>query len=215
MLDRSCRIYIDPPLNFLGALAARAGLRPNMLTALGLIFGFFCFGALVYGAYIWALFFLACSRLFDGLDGTVARLSKTGATNLGGYYDIVADFIFYGGFVFSFALGAVLAGDVALTLPACFLLFSFMASGGSFLAYAAIDAKINTANDTTVMSAPKHQNKSFHYAAGLCEGTETIIFFTLMCLMPQYFAYLAYGFGALCFVTALGRTLQARQAFKA
>ena len=63
----------------------------------------------------------------DGLDGAVAR--HVGVTDLGGYLDIVLDFLIYSGIVFGFAVGRP---DQAL--PAAFLIFSFVGTGTAFLA---------------------------------------------------------------------------------
>ena len=50
-------------------------------------------------------------------------------------------------------------------------------------------------------------------AAGLMEGTETILFFTLFALFPGYFPMLAVLFGLLCLVTTLARLALARRVF--
>ena len=55
--------------------------------------------------------------------------------------------------------------------------------------------------------------KSLYFTGGLLEGTETIAFFVALCLWPGGFAPLAWGFGALCFVTAVSRVLLARKVF--
>ncbi|MBU0800018.1 MAG: CDP-alcohol phosphatidyltransferase family protein, partial [Alphaproteobacteria bacterium] len=98
MLDQTFRRLIDPPLNMIAAALA-PHISANMLTLIGFILALLCFGALAAGAYMGALALLLCNRLLDGLDGPVARHSARGATDFGGYIDIVTDFIFYGGFV--------------------------------------------------------------------------------------------------------------------
>src|SRR3546814_2984813 len=120
------------------------------------------------------------------LDGAVAR--HAGPSDLGGYLDIVLDFLFYSGVVFFFAVGRP---DDAL--PAAFLIFSFVGTGASFLAFAALTAKrgITTAARGT---------KSIYYLGGLTEGTETIMLFGAICLFPDSFAWLAWIFGALCWL---------------
>ena len=52
--------------------------------------------------------------------------------------------------------------------------------------------------------------KSFYYLGGLTEATETTAVFAAMCLWPDGFAWLAYGFGALCWLTTASRVAQAR-----
>ena len=56
-------------------------------------------------------------------------------------------------------------------------------------------------------------DKSFYFVGGLTEATETIGCFALMCLWPAAFAHLAYGFAALCALTALARVWWGWRAF--
>src|SRR5262245_40879495 len=136
----------------------------------------------------------------DGLDGAVAR--RRGPTDLGGYLDIVLDFFFYAGVPFFFAVGRP-----EEALPAAFLAFSFVGTGGSFLAFAAIAAKRGLISQV-------RGRKSIYYLGGLTEGTETIALFLLICLVPAYFSWLAWGFGGLCWVTTASRVVAAVDAFR-
>jgi hypothetical protein len=43
--------------------------------------------------------------------------------------------------------------------------------------------------------------KSVYFLGCLTEATETITVFAAMCIWPEYFAVLAYGFAGLCGVT--------------
>jgi hypothetical protein len=78
------------------------------------------------------------------------------------------------------------------------LLTAFVATGSSFLAFAALAAQRGLHN-------PQYPEKSFYFLGGLTEATETLVVLCAMCLWPAYFAPLAYGFAALCFITWLGR----------
>jgi hypothetical protein len=98
-------------------------------------------------------------------------------------------------------------GRPADALPACFLVFSFVGTGASFLAYAIIAAKRGL---TTTLRG----TKSLYYIGGLTEGTETIALFVLICLLPDRFPVLAWGFGALCWITTAGRIAAAARAFR-
>ena len=66
-----------------------------------------------------------------------------GSTDLGGFLDIVLDFIVYAGMVFAFAV----ADPGANALAAAFLLFAFMGTGSSFLAFAMMAAKRRLSTD--------------------------------------------------------------------
>ena len=79
-------------------------------------------------------------------------------------------------------------------LAAAFLIFSFVGTGVSFLAFAAIAAR-------RAMITERYGVKSIYYLGGLAEGTETILVFAAMAVRPDWFVPLAYGFGMLCWVT--------------
>ena len=200
MLDSYIRPMIDPPLNAAAVRLARTGMTANTLTAVGFGFSLCAFAALAFQACGFAILFIVISRLMDGLDGPLARQSQ--ATDLGGDFDIVSDFIFYSGVVFFFAVGRPEAA-----LPAAFLIFSFMGTASSFLAYAIVAAKRG-------LNHEKQGRKSFFYLKGITEGTETIALLIFICIFPNMFAWASYIFGGLCWLTTLGRTVQAAKDFK-
>lgn len=198
MLDGLMRRWIDRPLAVLAAWMPPR-LRADAVTLAGLGFGLAGTGLVTLGAFGPALAGLALSRLCDGLDGALAR--RRGATDRGGYLDIVCDFIFYGAWPMGFALAFP-----ANALPAAVLLLAFYINGASFLAFAIFAAKRG-------METAARGQKSLYFTAGLAEGTETIAVFAAMALWPGWFAPLAYGFAAVCLVTAVGRVLLAWRVF--
>lgn len=200
MLDRPLRKIIDPPLNRAGRALAHRGATADGVTMVGLVLGVLCAAAVAAGLFGIALVFLLASRLADGLDGAVARATRK--TDFGGYLDIVADFLFYGAVPFAFVLHDPVANGVA----GAFLLASFYVNGTSFLGYAVLAEKRS-------MQTMEQGQKSLYYSNGILEGTETILFFVLVCLFETYFAPLAWVFGALCFATAVLRVHAARQIF--
>jgi phosphatidylglycerophosphate synthase len=200
MLDAPVRKLIDPPLNWAAAQLVRLGLGANAVTVGGFVVGVAGCVAIGLKWYTAALVLVLLNRLTDGLDGPIAR--RTGATDAGGFLDIVLDTVFYSGVPFAFAVS-----DTTLTLPAAFLIYSFVGTGGSFLAYAVIAAKRG-------MSTEAHGKKSFFYSVGLMEGTETVVFFVLFCLFPQHFAVLAWVFGGLCWLTTALRVAGGVVAFR-
>ena len=59
-----------------------------------------------------------------------------------------------------------------------------------------------------------YAHKSLYYLGGLTEGTETILLFVLSCLFPAHFAWLAWLFGALCWLTTATRIASGYETLK-
>lgn len=201
MLDGWVRRRIDPSLDRVGRSLAQAGIPADAVTMLGLGAGLGA--ALMIGLRldVAALILFGLNRLLDGLDGAVARASQR--TDRGGFLDIVFDFAVYGAVPTAFALRE--PADFAA--PAAVLLFSFYVNGASFLAFAAVAAKRG-------MTGSSRGIKSIYFTAGFMEGTETILFFMGMILMPRWFPILAYAFAGLTFMSALARMMLAWYAFR-
>lgn len=200
MLDRYARTMIDPPLNAVGRMLAERGISANGVTLAGLGLGLIAAVCIACGAAFLALFPLLASRIADGLDGAVARATRK--TDFGGYLDIAADFLFYGAIPSAF----VFADPTANGAAGAFLLTSFYFNGTSFLGFAILAEKHGHKTDA-------QGQKSLYYSNGILEGTETIVFFVLLCLFPANFAVLAYIFGVLCFATAILRIYGAKQVY--
>ena len=202
MLDGVMRPVIDPVVNRIGKILADRGVTADGVTLAGLALGAVAAGVIALGgAGLWALLPLLASRVADGLDGAVAR--ARGKSDFGGYLDIVCDFIFYAAIPMAFVLRDPAANGVA----GAFLLASFYVNGATFLGYAVLAEKRG-------MQTRARGEKSLYFTAGLLEGTETIGFFVLLCLLPHWFAPLAWGFGGLCVVTALARVGLAVRTFR-
>lgn len=200
MLDATARKLIDPPLNALGKNLAARGVTADGVTLAGLALGLLAAVMIAIGLAGLALVPLLGSRIADGLDGAVARASQK--TDFGGYLDIACDFLFYGAIPFGF----VVMDPSANAIAGAFLLTSFYFNGTSFLGYAILAEKRGL--ETSAQGI-----KSLYFSNGLLEGTETIVFFVLLCLFPAYFAVMAWIFGTLCFATATLRLIAARRVF--
>jgi phosphatidylglycerophosphate synthase len=189
MLDARIRPLIDPALNAVGSTLAARSVTANTVTLVGLGIGALAAAAIACGAFWTGLILLLASRIADGLDGAVARASVK--TDFGGYLDIACDFLFYGLIPMAFVWHDPLANGAA----GAWLLTSFYFNGASFLGYAMLA-------DRNGKSTSAQGQKSLYYSNGILEGTETIVFFVLLCLFPTYFTIGAWLFGGLCFVTA-------------
>ncbi len=199
MFDAKLRPLIDPPLNAIGRWLARVGVGANAVTLAGIVLGIGAGIAAARADFDLTMVLILANRLLDGLDGAVARATRL--SDFGGYLDIVGDFVFYAAVPLGFGLSAS-----ANQLPAMVLLASFIMTGISFLAFATIAAKRG-------LETQAHGRKSFFYNTGLAEGTETILVFVAMALLPQHFAVIAFGYSGLCLLTVLQRTVIAWQTF--
>jgi phosphatidylglycerophosphate synthase len=195
MFDAAVRPLIDPPLARLADRFIAAGFSANSVTLIGFAVGMLAAPALAAEWYLIALLLILLNRVADGVDGAIAR--RLGSTDLGGYLDILCDFIFYAAVPLGFALARPENGAAA-----AFLIFSFVGTGSSFLAYAAIAARRG-------IESARHGPKSIFYLGGLTEGTETILCFALICLFPDSFIAVACLFGAFCWITTVFRAATA------
>lgn len=199
MMDAVVRPWIDPPLARVAEwLDGR--VSANAVTIGGFAIGVAAMVAVMNQAYLLGLIGVIINRIADGLDGAIAR--RTGLSDLGGYLDITLDFIFYAGMIFAFAV----ADPQTNALAAAFLIFAFIGTGCSFLAFAIVAARRK-------LETSARGKKSFYYLGGLTEGTETIGLLLAICLLPWAFVPLAWVFGALCWVTTATRIAMAWEAF--
>ncbi|MCW8995059.1 MAG: CDP-alcohol phosphatidyltransferase family protein [Psychromonas sp.] len=201
MLDRLTIKVIARPLTYLANKIAQWGYTANQITLLGFAIGLLVFPAVLFKQYHLALMLIIINRVFDGVDGAIAR--KHGITDAGGYLDITLDFLFYSLVPFAFVVAIPEQNAVA----GAFLIFSFIGTGSSFLAFAVMAGKRKIENLI-------YQHKSLYYIGGLTEGTETIACFILLCLFPAYFADIAYTFASLCWITTFTRIYTGYQTLK-
>ncbi|MCL9782041.1 CDP-alcohol phosphatidyltransferase family protein [Vibrio sp. S4M6] len=192
MLDKYSTNIVRRPLSLIANVADKLGLKANHISVIGFCLGCCAFPAIVFGYLNIALIFILLNRIFDGLDGALAR--RHGTTDAGGFLDISLDFLFYSLIPFAF----IVANPIENAIAGSFLLFSFVGTGSSFLAFAVMAGKRGIEN-------PTYRNKSLYYMSGLTEGTETIACFIAFCIWPQYFSIIAVVFGIACWFTTVTR----------
>lgn len=192
MLDRPAQALIAPALQATGRWLVRRGVTADVVTWSGFGLGLAAAACIALQQPLAGLALLLASRLADGLDGTVARL--TTPTDRGAFLDITLDFLFYASIPLAFAL----ADPAANGLPAAVLLAAFVGTGSSFLAFAVLAERRG-------LKSLAYPGKGLFYLGGLTEATETLACFVAMCLWPAAFAPLALGFAALCGLTLLAR----------
>ena len=204
MFDRSIQQQTQKPLSYIAKFLLKI-FSPNQITFIGFCFGIImCFFIFLQNYYL-AILFLFLNRFCDGLDGIMAR--QTSPTPLGAYLDIILDFLIYAAFVLVFSLQ-----NEANLLTGVFLLFTYICTGTTFLTQAIVQPQLDISQQHT--ENQEEIPKSFIYASGLIEGSETILFMVLCLFFPKAFPIIGFLFGILCLITAIARVIIFYQKYK-
>lgn len=190
MLDARARRVLSPGLDAAGRRLADLGIPALAVTAAGWVVGVGACCAVVAHAWPLALALWLLNRLLDGLDGPIAR--RRGPSDLGGFLDIVADFSVYSGFVVAVAIAEP---DARLACLA--LLMAYYLSGTAFLALSSLLERRGT--DLAA------DGRSLRFVGGVAEGTETVVVYVLLCLLPSRATLIVWLFTAAVMVTAAQR----------
>lgn len=193
--DERIRAWLQPGLTTLARTLQRVGVRPGQLTVVGLVLGLSAAVAAAAGLWLAALVLWLLSRLPDGVDGVLARLTGS-ASDVGGLFDLMADFLVYGGFV----LGVAVALPDARVACAA-LLLAYYLNGSAFLAIAGLAER----RSQLVVEG----ERSLQFVGGLTEGFETIVAHAVMALLglvaPHAVPAFVWVFVAMVAVTVLQR----------
>jgi len=174
MLDKQMRRIKE---NVLTPIARHVGehISPAGITITGAVIGLASAGVAWQGWYAAGLGLWLANRVLDGLDGTVARLYNK-QSDIGAYLDIMVDFVIYAAIPVGLALSI---GTASAYIALSLLLASFYVNSASWMYLSSLLEKrkqgATTSGEMTGVTMP----------AGLIEGTETIIFYTLFFLFPQ------------------------------
>lgn len=192
MLDARLRRLLAPVLDAAATRLDHAGIAPLALTGAGWLAGIGACVAVATGCWVLGLVLWLLNRVLDGLDGPVAR--RRGASDLGGFLDIVADFSIYAGFVVAVAIA-----EPSARLACVALLCAYYVSGTAFLALSSLVEKRG------VDTRGGDDGRSLRFVGGLAEGTETVAVYVLFCLSPEHAALIAWCFTVAVAITAVQR----------
>lgn len=150
-------------------------ISPMAITIAGFIVGTAAAVLTARAAYGLALLCWILNRVFDGLDGSLAR-AQGSQTAFGGYVDIVLDFVVYAALPIAFVVASPRA---PLALAALVLLGTFFVNAASWMYLAAILEQRNQGART------RAELTSITMPEGVVGGTETALFYTLFFLLPD------------------------------
>ena len=104
MLDKYITPVIKPLLHPVVSLLDKKNVTADQLTVIGFVIGLLAVPLLAFNLWDFALAAIILNRIFDGLDGALARYQKS-STSAGGFLDICLDFLFYAAIPLGFASG--------------------------------------------------------------------------------------------------------------
>jgi phosphatidylglycerophosphate synthase len=168
-------------------------ISPGLLTLFSFLAGLqACYQALS-GEPKWSLTYWAVNRLLDCLDGAVARRRNI-ASPLGGFLDLLSDFIIYSLIPISVALVQVRSESTWASIA--FLEASFHLNNFILFYSAAVAAERNDKELTSVTMRP-----------ALIEGFESGVIFTVMLSNPEWLEQLNWGMAAAVGIGIIQRSI--------
>jgi phosphatidylglycerophosphate synthase len=174
-------------------------MTPNQVTCLGLALALVASAAVATGHPLWALVLWWSSRLADGTDGILARATNQ-ESEFGAYLDIVLDMAAYGAMVIGFAIA-----EPALMAHWMAMLFLYVLCITSALALGMQEARL---------ALPPRDDRGLRLGAGLAEGGETSIAYSVFLLWPGALSYTTSIWIVMLFTTVVARTLLARRTLR-
>ncbi len=167
-----------------------------MVTLLGLLFAFGAALEVSKGHLMMALLLWWVGRLFDGTDGIYARKIKQ-SSPFGAFLDMNCDMISYASIIFGFFL---LRPDLSLYWVMVLMLYIFCITGAVTLGQLEREKGFSSKD-----------NRGLRLGAGLAEGGETGIYYSLCFLFPENIVVFSQGWIFILFITIISRFILAYQ----
>ncbi|KAG9237301.1 hypothetical protein BJ875DRAFT_164583 [Amylocarpus encephaloides] len=169
-----------------------SGITANHITLAAFVSGLLAVGTAALSTSSsshWPLVFWLLNRLLDGADGTLARMRGT-ATALGGFLDLLGDFIIYS------LIPAMLAYGQERRFTD--VPFPDSSMGVDWRAVAMLEATFHINNFvlfyiSAVAAKSDDELTSVSMRPALIEGLESGLIFTAMFVWPQYLTLLCWG----------------------
>ncbi|GHD32867.1 CDP-alcohol phosphatidyltransferase family protein [Halioglobus pacificus] len=177
-------------------LLIRLKVTPNQLTVSAALIALLAAAALAQGHLLVALGLWWFSRLWDGLDGILARATDS-TSDFGALLDIQLDMMAYSAMVVGFYLQFP-----QYALQWVLMLFGYVLC---------ITGALSLGNLENLRGIDAREQRDLRLATGLAEGGETGMFYTLFLLLPNWLGVTTWIWLGVLAVTVIARLELARR----
>ena len=184
-------------------------VTPLHITALAFVFGLLScyFVSVTHANHTISLLFWALNRSFDCLDGALAR-HRGVASDLGGFLDLLSDFIIYSVLPISIANGSSPEASSSTWISVAVLEASFHINNFILFYVAAIAEKTSQLEGRgDVSKGKKKELTSVMMRPAFIEGMESGLIFTAMLAYPRAIHALSWTMAVLVAVGIVQRTV--------
>ena len=202
MFDKSLR-QVKEKILFPFAKIIGKYFHPNIVSVFAFILGLIsCYFVLILSFHL-AFIFWILNRIFDGIDGTAARVSNR-QSDFGGYLDILLDFILYALIPISFTFTTDKNNIGSSSWFALVIMLGvFYVNAASWMFLSSILEKwgqsFNSNKKMTTITIP----------SGLIEGFETIVIYSLFFFLYEYLSIIYLIMSGLVIIGVIQRIIWA------
>ena len=197
MIDNHFRKVMPKMVDPIIKILMKLRVKPNQVTVFAFLVSSSSVWFVLNNYFILAALIWWTGRILDGMDGILARASKT-TSSFGAYLDIVLDMAAYSLFIVGLSIRfPELQFNWILILGLYVLCITSALSFGSLLGEKEIK-----------------DNRGLKFGAGLAEAGETGIAYTLFMIFPKHIAILSLIWIGVLLITVLARTSLAYKTLK-
>lgn len=196
MIDDPFRAHLPKYVRPVIRLYKAMGLTPNMVTLIGLLLAFISACLLSQSLFLPAMGVWWLGRLLDGTDGIFARSTQQSSL-FGAHLDILSDMAAYSGMIiaFSFAFPDLQKHWILIL----------------FLYVLCITGALSLGNLEEKKKIEDRGNRGLRLAAGIAEGGETGIAYSLFLIFPEHIYILSTLWIVVLIATVIARLILARR----
>lgn len=196
MIDNSFRKLLPKYTGSLISFYKWMRLTPNHISVISLLISCIAAFFITKDSYIIAICLWWLGRILDGTDGIYARATQQESL-FGAFLDIICDMASYSIMILAFSYA----------FPEYFLAWQIIL----FLYILCITGALSLGSLQEKRKSPSNDNRGLRLAAGLAEGGETGIAYTVFLLLPQFIHISIWIWVSILVATVIARIVLAFQ----